>query len=155
MVRNRRGPDSVLLLRNHLAGNSGHDHKRESSPARPVCPAFCRGLSGKPSCREEYDLRERRSRRGVELRSHSQGAFRWHLRNWHSRKPARLRGVSIRPGEATSYRSPNLLRRHDIAQANFITPAPGADESPYIVVCGALLSPVRERARICPFALIH
>ena len=34
----------------------------KSSPPRPVCSAFCRRLSWKPSRREEHDLRERRGR---------------------------------------------------------------------------------------------
>jgi hypothetical protein len=94
-------------------------------------------------------------RRGVELRSCSQRDFRWHRCNRHGGKPARMRGVSIRPGKATGHRGPHLLRRHDITQANFIAPASGAHEPSYIVVRRSGQSTARERVRICPFPLIQ
>jgi len=63
--------------------------------------------------------------------------------------------LRIRPGESTDHRGPNLFRRHDITQTDFITPAAGVAEPSDSVVRFTGLSEVREQLRILLFALIH
>jgi len=55
--------------------------------------------------------------------------------------------LSIRSGEATAHRSPYLLRRHNLTQTDFVTPASSAPELADIVVCRAGLSTAREHVR--------
>jgi len=146
MVRNR-GFDSILLLRHRLDGDSRHDLKWKGYPPRPVRSAFLAGFPG-----NRHVVKNMMFGKDVvvvewEFRSRYKGPFAGTAATGSAVKLPGCGVLSIRSGEATAHRSPYLLRRHNLTQTDFVTPASSAPELADIVVCRAGLSTAREHVR--------